>query len=142
MCLKDPLGLPRSPRTEWEVSRRPPAKMSQSGPPDLRMTHVHARRSFEQPWNHESRTPFEDALFYRRPRLLPNLLRAGASFAGAHEPWKSYSYFIKVRNAGGIKAYEKAHLKRLVAMLVHKFPQLPAAVHPRIVMHWAHVGDY
>ena len=38
MCLKDPLGLPRSPRTEWEVSRRPPAKMSQSGPPDLRMT--------------------------------------------------------------------------------------------------------
>ena len=48
----------------------------------------------------------------------------------------------KVRAAGGIKAYEKAHLKRLVAMLVHKFPQLPAAVHPRIVMHWAHVGDY
>jgi hypothetical protein len=38
VCLKDPLGLPRSPRTEWEVSRRPPAKMSQSGPPDLRMT--------------------------------------------------------------------------------------------------------
>ena len=26
-----PLGLPRSPRTEWEVSRRPPAKMRQSG---------------------------------------------------------------------------------------------------------------
>jgi hypothetical protein len=26
-------------------------------------------------------------------------------------------------------------------MLVHKFPQLPAAVHPRIVIHWAHVGD-
>ena len=38
MCLKAPLGLPGSPRTEWEVSRRPPAKMSQSGPPDLRMT--------------------------------------------------------------------------------------------------------
>jgi len=27
-------------------------------------------------------------------------------------------------------------------MLVHKFPQLPAAVHPNIVRHWAHVGDY
>ena len=26
-----PLGLPRSPRTEWEGSRRPPAKMRQSG---------------------------------------------------------------------------------------------------------------
>ena len=48
----------------------------------------------------------------------------------------------KVRAAGGIKAYEKAHLKRLVVMLVHKFPQFPAAVHPRIVGYWAHVGDY
>ena len=43
MCLKDPLGLPRSPRAEWEVSRRPPAKMSQSGPPDLRMTRLPRR---------------------------------------------------------------------------------------------------
>ena len=55
MCLKDPLGLPRSPRTEWEVSRRPPAKMSQSGPPDLRMTQVsHAPMSWlkaEASWN-------------------------------------------------------------------------------------------
>ena len=25
---------------------------------------------------------------------------------------------------------------------VHKFPQFPAAVHPRIVGYWAHVGDY
>ena len=53
-----------------------------------------------------------------------------------------FPYFIKVHAAGGIKAYEKAHLKRLVAMLVHKFPQLPAAVHPNIARHWAHVGDY
>ena len=53
-----------------------------------------------------------------------------------------YPYLRKVRDAGGIEAYEKAHLKRLVAMLVHKFPQLPAAVHPNIVRHWAHVGDY
>ena len=53
-----------------------------------------------------------------------------------------FPYFIKVHAAGGIKAYEKAHLKRLVVMLVHKFPQLPAAVHPNIVRHWAHVGDY
>ena len=53
-----------------------------------------------------------------------------------------FPYFSKVRAAGGIKAYEKAHLKRLVVMLVHKFPQFPAAVHPRIVGYWAHVGDY
>ena len=48
----------------------------------------------------------------------------------------------KVNDAGSFKAYEQLHLKRLVAMLVHKFPQLPAAVHPNIVRHWAHVGDY
>ena len=75
------------------------------------------------------------------PWFFPTFLRAGASCPG-NPILESYSYFRKVRAAGGIKAYEKAHLKRLVAMLVRKFPQLPAAVHPNIVRHWAHVGDY
>ena len=90
-------------------------------------------------------TPFDDALSYGRTHLFPIFLRAGASCTQSTEGRASlerHPYFRKVRAAGGIKAYEKAHLKRLVAMLVHKFPQLPAAVHPRIVMHWAHVGDY
>ena len=86
-------------------------------------------------------TPFDDALYYHRRWFFPIFLRAGASCPG-NPILESYSYFRKVRAAGGIKAYEKAHLKRLVAMLVHKFPQLPAAVHPNIVRHWAHVGDY
>ena len=86
-------------------------------------------------------TPFDDALYYNRRWLFPIFLRAGASCA-VNPYVERYPYFRKVRNAGGIKAYEKAHLKRLVAMLVHKFPQLPAAVHPNIVRHWAHVGDY
>ena len=80
------------------------------------------------------------ALYYHRRWFFPIFLRAGASCDRGF--LDQYPYFRKVRNAGGIKAYEKAHLKRLVAMLVHKFPQLPAAVHPRIVIHWAHVGDY
>ena len=61
MCLKDPLGLPRSLRTEWEVSRRPPAKMSQSGPPDLRMTLVkelYARVVFKDSYLQYSPAPY------------------------------------------------------------------------------------
>ena len=86
-------------------------------------------------------TPFDDALTYGRTHVFPIFLRAGVSYTG--DPYSErFPYFRKVSDAGGIKAYEKAHLKRLVVMLVHKFPQLPAAVHPRIVMHWAHVGDY
>ncbi len=85
-------------------------------------------------------TPFDDAVTYGRTHVFPIFLRAGASCT--ENTFERYSYFSKVRAAGGIKAYEKVHLKRLVVMLVHKFPQLPAAVHPRIVIHWAHVGDY
>ena len=73
------------------------------------------------------------------------MLRAGATCTQHTDgiaALERFPYFRKVRAAGGIKAYEKAHLKRLVAMLVHKFPQLPAAVHPNIARHWAHVGDY
>ena len=70
-----------------------------------------------------------------------DVLRAGVSCTG-NSDMQRFPYFRKVSDAGGIKAYEKAHLKRLVVMLVHKFPQLPAAVHPNIARHWAHVGDY
>ena len=100
---------------------------------------VHAKR-INQHHGLPGPTPFDDALYYHRRWFFPIFLRAGASCD--REFLEGYSYFRKVRDAGGIKAYEKAHLKRLVAMLVHKFPQLPAAVHPNIVRHWAHVGDY
>ena len=117
---------------------------------------MHARGFFDH-WKQESRTPFGDSVSYGRTRLFPIFLRAGASCTGfstgvprpgflegglGATSLSAFPYFSKVRAAGGIKAYEKAHLKRLVVMLVHKFPQLPAAVHPNIVRHWAHVGDY
>ena len=100
---------------------------------------VHAKR-INQHHGLPGPTPFDDALYYHRRWFFPIFLRAGASCD--REFLEGDSYFRKVRAAGGIKAYEKAHLKRLVAMLVHKFPQLPAAVHPNIARHWAHVGDY
>ena len=51
-------------------------------------------------------------------------------------------YLAKVLAAGSYKAYEKAHLKRLVDMFLPKFPDLPAEIIPNIVRHWGHVGYY
>ena len=131
-----------------------------AGGADLHATRLNeGRPGFGLPDGVSAPTPFDDALYYNRPHLFPILLRAGASCTigfstNVRRPGpflegrlgatslSCFPYFIKVHAAGGIKAYEKAHLKRLVAMLVHKFPQLPAAVHPNIVRHWAHVGDY
>ena len=96
--------------------------------------------------------------YYGREHLFPVLLKGGASYTPSFDPipglgpgnymswppptFSSFPYLKKVDDAGGIKKYEKAHLARLVAMLVPKFPQLPAEIVPNIVMHWAHVGDY
>ena len=103
-------------------------------------------------------TPFDDALYYGREHLFPILLKGGAKYTPSFDPipglgpgnymswppppFSSFPYLKKVNDAGGIKMYEKAHLARLVAMLVPKFPQLPAEIVPNIVMHWAHVGNY
>ena len=116
----------------------------------------HVQLGHNQPAAHL--TPFDDALYYGREHLFPVLLKGGASYTPSFDPipglgpgnymswppptFSSFPYLKKVDDAGGIKKYEKAHLARLVAMLVPKFPQLPAEIVPNIVMHWAHVGDY
>ena len=51
-------------------------------------------------------------------------------------------YFFKIQRAGGFKQYEAQVKKSLAAMLVPKFPQIPAEVIPTIVEFWAHAGDY
>ena len=51
-------------------------------------------------------------------------------------------YFFKIQRAGGFKQYEAQVKKSLTAMLVPKFPQIPAEVIPTIVEFWAHAGDY
>ena len=51
-------------------------------------------------------------------------------------------YFFKIQRAGGFKQNEAQVKKSLAAMLVPKFPQIPAEVIPTIVEFWAHAGDY
>jgi len=41
-----------------------------------------------------------------------------------------------------VKAYEQLHLKRIVALLETKFPQIPRDVLSHVAYFWAHVGDY
>ena len=121
---------------------------------------VNVKRSIQVGHDHPviHLTPFDDALYYGREHLFPVLLKGGASYTPSFDPipglgpgnymswppptFSSFPYLKKVDDAGGIKKYEKAHLARLVAMLVPKFPQLPAEIVPNIVMHWAHVGNY
>ena len=76
-----------------------------------------------------------------RPRLYPILLRAGSPL-----PRQMYiegnQYLLKIQRAGGFKQYEAQVKKSLAAMLVPKFPQIPAEIIPTIVEFWAHAGDY
>ena len=51
-------------------------------------------------------------------------------------------YLLKIQRAGGFKQYEAQVKKSLAAMLVPKFPQIPAEIIPTIVEFWAHAGDY
>ena len=76
-----------------------------------------------------------------RPRLYPMLLRAGSPF-----PRQIYieesPYLLKIKSAGGFRQYEAQVKRSLAAMLVPKFPKIPAEVIPTIVEFWAHAGDY
>ena len=47
-----------------------------------------------------------------------------------------------MNDAGSFKAYEQLHLKRLVALLENKLPQIPKDVLSHVAYFWAHVGDY
>mgnify|MGYP001300528081 CR=1 FL=1 len=116
-------------------------------------------------------SPLDIAIICHRRRMYPLLLRAGArltraeldKFGGDHfDAWGNLiedpqfqeppmtpdradadsPYLAKVLAAGSYKAYEKAHLKRLVDMFLPKFPDLPAEIIPNIVRHWGHVGYY
>ena len=51
-------------------------------------------------------------------------------------------YVNAVAAAGGYVPYARAHRKKLAAIFIPKFPQLPEEVVPTIVNFWAHVGHY
>ena len=57
-------------------------------------------------------------------------------------PIELHPYLKKVNDAGSFKAYEQLHLKRLVALLETKLPQIPKDVLSHVAYFWAHVGDY
>ena len=88
----------------------------------------------------------------RRRRVYPILLAAGATIPpdANDAPWKSNvagfvdsdAYLVKVRAAGGFKAYEKTHRQTLVTWAAKCFPRLPVEVAAQVVAFAFHVGYY
>ena len=98
------------------------------------------RRVSNSTWHH---TPLQLAI---RPTVRPEhlracylLLRAGATIpSDAQHP-----YLLKVRAAGGFRAYEKAHRRRLAAILARVvFPRLPVDAVSHAVAFSFHTGAY
>jgi len=81
-------------------------------------------------------------------RIYPTLLRAGAILSRETAERKTSffrepsSYLRKVRKAGGIKKYERAHLNAIAATFISKLPLLPPEMIRRVVEYAFHVGDY
>ena len=81
-------------------------------------------------------------------RLCSVLLRAGANISDVQlDDYTDYvirPYLQKIANAGGFKAYAKAHRQKLVAMFVRTrcFQRVPDEIVPLIVDYGFHVGFY
>ena len=82
-------------------------------------------------------TPLDITINRRYYRMWPLLLRAGAEFNQNHGP---VCYFVRVRNTGGFKKYEQAHLARITAIL--ETPLLPPELVRKILEFWLHAGYY
>ena len=85
---------------------------------------------------YESRTT---GVIRRHNRMVPLLVRAGATIKERHA--ERDSYCKAVRDAGGIRAYERLH-RTTLANILNRGDRLPADVIPKIVDFWAHVGWY
>ena len=95
------------------------------------------------------RRPFDIALTDNCPRLFPLFLRAGAEVPttmitrlSVHGVPVTDPYMERVRNAGGFKKYEQAHLARLTRSFEPKFPMLPKELVRHVVGFWLHAGYY
>ncbi len=89
-------------------------------------------------------------------RVWPLFLRAGAEIPNSWKRMqayneengdlaeaKRYDYLATIEEAGGFKAYEKAHARALASMLATKFPaHIPEEIFPRVVAFWAPAGFY
>ena len=93
------------------------------------------------------RRPFDIALTDNCPRLFPLFLRAGAEVPTTMITRLSVPvlvtdpYIVRVRNAGGFKKYEQAHITRITAILAPT-PRLPPEMVRKIVEFWLHAGYY
>jgi len=74
--------------------------------------------------------------------LWPLFLRAGAKIPtdNTHAQFRD-PYIVRVRNAGGWKKYEQAHLARITSILAPT-PRLPPEMVRKIVEFWLHAGFY
>ncbi len=90
---------------------------------------VHARHN-------GGRTPFDFAISRNCRRVWPLFLRAGAEIPTNNTD----PYIARVRNAGGFKKYEQAHLARITAIL--ETPLLPPELVRKILEFWLHAGYY
>ena len=82
------------------------------------------------------RTPFGVAVLWRRRRIWPLFLRAGAEIPTDY----THPYIERVRNAGGWKKYEQQHLARITSIL--ETPLLPPELVRHVVSFWLHAGYY
>ena len=83
-------------------------------------------------------TPFAVALREETlRRMWPVFLRAGADIPTNNTD----PYIVRVRNAGGFKKYEQAHLARITAILAPT-PLLPPELVRKILEFWLHAGYY
>ena len=94
-----------------------------------------------------------DGVVPRCRRMVSILFEAGGTIsdvqwrlmeAGHNRDDSIYPYIVKVMNAGGFKAYAKAHRQRLVAMFVRTrcFQPVPDDIVPLIVDYGFHLGFY
>ena len=95
--------------------------------------------------DNSGRGPFIEALSSDKRRAWPLFLRAGAELpAAAENPgqiWFQNPYIVRVRNAGGFKKYEQAHITRITAILAQT-QHLPPEMVRKIVEFWLHAGYY
>ena len=77
------------------------------------------------------------AIYEDYRRAWPLLLRAGAEIPTD----ETDPYLVRVRNAGGFKKYEQAHITRITAILAQT-QRLPPEMVRKIVEFWLHAGYY
>ena len=85
----------------------------------------------------DGRRPFDNTLSHGCRRAWPLFLRAGAEIPTDNTD----PYIVRVRNAGGFKKYEQAHITRITAILAQT-PRLPPEMARKIVEFWLHAGYY